>query len=48
MELKCNGCQKLKHYFDFDWCMKLKEALPNGYAKLYWGERCGEVRGRVR
>ena len=44
MELKCNGCSKLKHYYDFDWCSKLKEALPNGQAKLFFGGAKGDER----
>jgi hypothetical protein len=33
MELKCNNCKNN----NLEFCLKLKEFLPNGFAKLYFG-----------
>jgi hypothetical protein len=33
VHLRCNQCEK-NHY---DFCVKLKEPLPHGYAKLHLG-----------
>lgn len=37
VELRCNSCPHLKN----DLCEKLKEMLPNGIAKLYYGGAVG-------
>lgn len=37
VELRCNSCPNLKN----DLCEKLKEVLPNGMAKLYYGGAVG-------
>jgi hypothetical protein len=37
VELRCNRCPNLKN----DLCEKLKEVLPNGMAKLYYGGAVG-------
>jgi len=43
VELRCNTCPNLANGF----CVKLKVALPNGRAKLYYGGAVGVYYGNV-
>jgi hypothetical protein len=43
VELRCNNCAHLKQGF----CIKLKEAVPNGLAKLFYGGAVGIYSGTI-
>lgn len=43
VELRCNNCPHLEQGF----CTKLKEAIPNGLAKLFYGGAEGVYSGSV-
>ena len=43
VELRCNNCPHLQQGF----CTKLKEAIPNGLAKLFYGGAEGVYSGSV-
>jgi hypothetical protein len=43
VELRCNNCPHLQQGF----CTKLKEAIPNGLAKLFYGGAEGVYSGDV-
>ncbi|XHH08520.1 MAG: hypothetical protein ACFCUE_13260 [Candidatus Bathyarchaeia archaeon] len=38
--LPCDSCQKFDNQTGY--CRKVNEPLFNGYAKLYWSQKCGE------
>ncbi len=43
VELRCNSCAQLEQGF----CNKLKEAVPNGLAKLFYGGAVGVYSGTI-
>ena len=44
VELRCNNCAHMKQGF----CSKLREGLPNGLAKLFYGGAEGIYAGSVK